>query len=171
MWYSTDFMELARQLLPPVLRSRVMMALLKVLVAPLRYLYDLFTSYRTGVTKRLDMTANVQYLEKVLNDAFFLKENQIYIESGEELPRTVFHHVSESQAPVYVGGVSTLMVRQEDDVPVQDTFIIYVPSFLCTSLTAAEDKYNGVNLRTILNLVNYYKPAGRTYRIEIYDYE
>lgn len=148
-----------------------MMALLKVLVAPLRYLYDLFTSYRTGVTERLDMTANVQYLEKVLNDAFFLKENQIYIESGEELPRTVFHHVSEGQAPVYVGGVSTLMVRQEDDVPVQDTFIIYVPSFLCTSLTATEDKYNGVNLRTILNLVNYYKPAGRTYRIEIYDYE
>lgn len=171
MWYRTDFMELARQLLPPVLRSKVMMALLKVLVAPLRYLYDLFTSYRTGVTERLDMTANVQYLEKVLNDAFFLKGNQIYIESGEELPRTVFYHENESQAPVYVGGVSTLMVRQEDDVPVQDTFFIYVPSFLCTSLTATEDKYNGVNLRTILNLVNYYKPAGRTYRIEIYDYE
>ena len=171
MWYKIDFTELARQLLPPVLRSGVLMALLKVLVSPIKYVFGLFDSYRTGVQQRLDRTANVQYLQKVLNDAFFLKEDQIYIESSEEQPRTVLYQKSEGQAPAYIGGMTDFVLRQPDDVPVYDTFVIYVPSFLCTSTTPAEDQYEGVNLRTITNLLNYYKPAGRTYRIEIYDYE
>ena len=171
MWYKIDFTELARQLLPPVLRSGVLMALLKVLVSPIKYLFAQFDSYRTAVEQRLERTANVQYLQKVLLDAFFLKENEIYIESGEEQPRTVLYQESEGQAPAYVGGTATFVLRQPDEVPVHDTFVIYVPSFLCTSITPAEDQYGGANLRTIVNLLNQYKPAGRTYRIEIYDYE
>lgn len=171
MWYRADFTELARQLLPPVLRSGVMMALLRVLMVPIRYVFGLFDAYRATVVRRLDITANVQYLEKVLNDEFFLNEREIYIESGDVARRTALYFAHEGQEPAYVGGTAPLVLRHPDDVPAGDSFIIYVPSFLCTSLNADEDKYGGENLRTIINLLNFYKPAGRTYRIEIYDYE
>lgn len=70
-----------------------------------------------------------------------------------------------------MSGNPPLYVRAYDDVPKQPSFIVYVPSFLCTSIDAAEDKYGGQNLTTILNLLNHYKPAGRSFRIEIYEYE
>ena len=70
-----------------------------------------------------------------------------------------------------MSGSSLLYVRAYDDVPKEASFVVYVPSFLCTSTNASEDKYGGQNLTTILNLLNHYKPAGRHFRIEIYEYE
>ena len=102
---------------------------------------------------------------------FFLSEHQIYIVSANQRVQTVLHFKSEGLTPIYVSGNSPLHIRAYDDVPKQPSFIVYVPSFLCTSIDAAEDKYGGQNLTTILNLLNHYKPAGRSFRIEIYEYE
>jgi hypothetical protein len=171
MWYKLDIIKLGFQLLPPILRSKVLVALLKAMLRGIRDLYNRFYNYRSHVLNRLNITAGVQYIEKVLNDAFFLSEHQIYIVSADQRVQTVLHFKSEGLTPVYVSGNPPLYVRAYDDVPKQPSFIVYVPSFLCTSIDAAEDKYGGHNLTTILNLLNHYKPAGRSFRIKIYEYE
>ena len=72
------------QLLPPILRSKLLVALVNVLVLPLSYVYERFCSVKNTVDGRLTITGNVQYLEKALNDAFYLKDHQIFIETPEE---------------------------------------------------------------------------------------
>lgn len=173
MWYNIDFIRFVRQLLPPVLRGTVMIALLRVFIHPLRYLLDRFLSYRNGVSDRLNVTANVQYIQKALNDAFFLTDKQIYIETPEDERGLFLYFQKEGQpaCPFYPPGGTPVHLKGLDDSPTMDTIVIYLPTFLCTSLDAEEDRYKGKNLQIIYNLLNYYKPAGRSYRIELYDYE
>ena len=170
MWYRIDFMEFARKLVPPILRSDVLTAFVAVLSVPFKWIADVFNTYRESVIRRLDITANVIYMEKALNDKFFLKDRVIYIDTGENIPRAVFYFETEVQKPAYVDGSIPLMIRDVDDVPMKESFIVYVPTFLCTSLTASEDQYGCVYLRDIINIINFYKPAARTYRIELYEY-
>lgn len=173
MWYRIDFTRFVQQLLPPILRSKVMMALFRVFITPLRYLYDKFLAYRDSISSRLNITANVQYIQKALNDAFYLTDNQIYIETPEEERMSVFYYKEERQPPnyFYMNGDKPFYLRSPDDVPQSETYIIFIPTFLCTSLDTTEDKYKGENLQIIYNILNNYKPAGRMYCIEIYDYE
>ena len=72
-----DYVRFVWQLLPPVLRSGVLLSLLRVLITPLRYLQERLSAYMEGVSSRLNITANVQYIQKALNDAFYLTDNQI----------------------------------------------------------------------------------------------
>lgn len=173
MWCRIDFTRFVQQLLPPILRSKVMMALFRVFITPLRYLYDKFLAYKDGISSRLNITANVQYIQKALNDAFFLTDNQIYIETPDEERIPAFYFQDEGQPAYYfyMAGNISFYLRSPDDVPQSETYIIFIPTFLCTSLDTTEDKYKGENLQIIYNILNNYKPAGRMYRIEIYDYE
>lgn len=173
MWCRIDFTRFVQQLLPPILRSKVMIALFRVFITPLRYLYDKFLAYRDSVSSRLNITANVQYIQKALNDAFYLTDEQIYIETPEEERVPAFYFQDEGQPAYYfyMAGNISFYLRSPDDVPQSETYIIFIPTFLCTSLDTTEDKYKGENLQIIYNILNNYKPAGRMYRIEIYDYE
>lgn len=85
MWYKIDFTKLVVQLLPPILRSGFMINLLRIMIIPLRYVYGKFDSLHTNVSVKLNTTCNVMYLEKALNDAFFLKGSQIFISTPEEV--------------------------------------------------------------------------------------
>ena len=150
-----------------------MMSLFRVFITPLRYLYDKFLAYKDGISSRLNITANVQYIQKALNDVFFLTDNQIYIETLEEKCIPAFYFQKENQPAnyFYKTGDTPFYMRQPDEDSSIETFIVFVPTFLCTSLDASNDKYKGKNLESIYNLLTYYKPAGRMYRIELYDYE
>lgn len=173
MWYKIDFTRFVQQLLPPILRSKVMMALFRVLITPIRHLYDNFLTYKDGISARLNITANVQYIQKALNDAFYLTDNQIYIETTGDVTLAVLYFKDEEKPVTYLygkGGTAIYAWESKEKTNV-DTCIIYIPSFLCTSLDANEDEYKGENMQLIYNLFNYYKPAGRTCRIVIYDYE
>lgn len=97
MWYRIDFTKLVMQLVPPILRSEVLLALLGVLTVPLRYVYDRFCALKGTVDDRLNITGNVQYLEKALNDTFFLKDCQIYIETPEGEKTPSFYFSKENQ--------------------------------------------------------------------------
>ena len=165
--------RLAVQLLPPVMRGGLMVALLKVLTLPVRHIYEQLTERRKAADRRLGTTANVMYMEKALNDAFYLKERQIRIESTETEDTLFWHRREERQKDNYMyrrteKGVT---LKRRGECSYRESFVVWVPTFLCTSVDADEDKYGGRNLREIRNLLNYYKPAGRTYRIELYDYE
>ena len=173
MWYRIDFTRFVQQLLPPILRSKVMMALFRVFITPLRYLYDKFLAYQDSVSSRLNITANVQYIQKALNDAFYLTDEQIYIETLEEERTPSFYFQNEGQPAnyFYLTGEKSFYLREVDEVSNKETFVVYIPTFLCTSLETETDRYNGENLQIIYNLLNLYKPAGRLCRIELYDYE
>ena len=71
MWYQFDIFKFAVQLVPPILRCKILIVFLDVITLPLRYIYNNFLSHREIVNKRLNITAGVQYIEKALNDVFF----------------------------------------------------------------------------------------------------
>ena len=175
MWYRVDFLKLAVQLTPPVLRCGLTVALLKAMTVPIRYVYDRFTEYRGYVSGRLDTTANVISIEGALNAAFHLDGRQIRIETTDGDPASYWRYGREgkaSPAMYYKGGGKGLTLRHEKEASYKPSFTVWVPSFLCTSLDAEEDKYGGEHLRTIKTLTDYYKPAGHSmYRIKTYDYE
>ena len=113
------------------------------------------------------------YIEKALNEAFYLKERQIWIESTEAEDVVFWHRRDEMQKDCYMYRRTErgVMLKRRGECSYKDSFVVWVPTFLCTSENTEEDKYGGRNLREIRNLLSYYKPAGRTYRIELYDYE
>lgn len=173
MWCRIDLTRFVQQLLPPILRSRIMMVLFRVLITPLRYLYNEFLTYRDSVSSRLNITANVQYIQKALNDAFYLTDNQIYIVSPEEERTTTFYFQKEGQVVnyLYQKDGKSFYLRHQGEGLSSDTFIVFIPTYLCSSLDPSSDKYNGKHLLQIYKLLEFYKPAGHSYRIELYDYE
>lgn len=175
MWYKIDLTNLVSQLLPSILRSKFLLSLLCVMIVPLRYLHGKFWSLKQAVDNRLNITGNVQYLEKALNDAFYLTNHQIYIETPEERKRRAFMYFGyelQHADTMYTKteGVPYYIVKKnESSVPVN--FIVMVPTFLCTSTNKDEDKYHGNNYQIIASILSIYKPAGRTFSIALYDYE
>ena len=83
------------------------------------------------------------------------------------------HRRDEMQKDLYMyrRTEKSVTLKRRGESSYKDSFVVWVPTFLCTSENTEEDKYGGRNLREIRNLLSYYKPAGRTYRIELYDYE
>ncbi len=173
-WYDIDFTRFALQLLPPVLRGEVLQALLRTMVVPLRHTYGRFDAYRRAVSGQLDVTAQTISIEKVLNDTFFLTDGQIYLVAPQKENKVVCFFKSENRETLTMymegDGDSTGFQYNRETIG-YPVFMVYVPTFLCTSLVPEEDKYRGEHLQTIKNLLDYYKPAGRTYRIILYDYE
>ena len=173
MWYRVDFVKLAVQLLPPVLRKRTLAALLGAMAAPVRSAHSDFTAYREYVAGRLGTTANTASLEKALNGAFFLDGSPIRVETPDAAGETPWHLKKEGREGVFLHreGGSPAVMKHKGEADYGESFVVRVPSFLGTSPDASEDKHGGRHLRTIRTLLDYYKPAGRTFRIEIYDYE
>jgi len=175
MWYRIDFSRLVVQLLPPLLRSRFLLSLLGVLTLPLRKIYADFHDEKDGADIRLNTNGHVVSLEKVLNDAFFLTDRQIYIESQEGSAEPMLFFISELQeAPVLFtqGEDVGYYLAMEGESTALINIPLKVPTFLCTSMvSASSDAFGWLHLRTIRNLLNRYKPAGRTFSIELYDYE
>ena len=89
--------KMAVQLLPPVMRGRLTVALLKVLTLPVRHIYEQLMARRKNADRRLNTTANVMYIEKALNEAFYLKERQIWIESTAAEDMVFWHRRDEMQ--------------------------------------------------------------------------
>ena len=169
MWYDVDFNRWAVQLLPPILRSRVLVALLRILIIPLAYLHRLFTDYRKKVADRLDITATVQDIERALNRRFFLRNRQIYIESESDDRHPCLYFQAEGKPPTFLNPRMTLWM--DGEVPSKPNFTIFVPNFLVSSLNSEEDRHKGRHLAEIIRIVELYKPAGRRYHINIYEYE
>lgn len=169
MWYDVDFNRWAVQLLPPILRSRVLVALLRILIIPLAYLHRLFTDYRKKVADRLDITASVQDIERALNRRFFLRNRQIYIESESDDRHPCLYFQAEGKPPTFLNPRMTLWM--DGEVPSKPNFTIFVPNFLVSSLNSEEDRHKGRHLAEIIRVVELYKPAGRRYHINIYEYE
>lgn len=160
--YDFDIIKYAQYVLRPLLRKKRIFAIISVFLLPLIFVYNLFKSYRKQAVDKLKINGQVIYIEKVLNDRFFLKNREIYI-SDITGKTSYLYFRKEEQVPPYLykrsenGELKYIQQRGEGNYA--GNFIVNVPSFLST--------YEG----EIKNLVDYYKPAGRSYVLKIYEYE
>lgn len=161
MWYELDIIKYAQHVLHPTLRKKKMFALISVCLLPLIYIYNLFKNYRKQAIDKLNINGQVIYIEKVLNDRFYLNKREIFISDIEDT-LTYLHKRTEGQIPLYIykrTGKDKAILKYRGEGSYDGNFIVHIPSFLKEYET------------DIRNQVNYYKPAGRSFKIEIYDYE
>ena len=162
MWYDFDIIKYAQYVLRPSLRKRKIFTIISIFLLPLIFIYTLFKSYRKQAIDKLNINGQVVYIEKVLNDRFFLKNREIYVSDigGKE---SYLYHRREEQIPSYLHkrseGSEIKYIQQRGEGNYSGNYMVNIPSFLA----AYESE--------IKNLVDYYKPAGRSYVLRIYEYE
>lgn len=162
MWYDFDIIKYAQYVLRPSLRKRKIFAIISIFLLPLIFIYSLFKSYRKQAIDKLNINGQVIYIEKVLNERFFLKNREIFITDivGKE---SYLYHRREEQIPAYLRkrseGAEKKYIQQRGEGNYSGNYMVNIPSFL----SGYESE--------IKNLIDYYKPAGRTYVLKIYEYE
>ena len=173
MLFDFDPYTLARQLCPPVLRSTILQRILLALCTPLRYLCIMLRSFRSDIEESMTTTSHVIVLEGALNDAFGLENRQIYLTTMLDLGEVYFYRSSEDDVKyMHTRDEShPLMMLLKDGAPPGASFTVHVPNFLATSTDIEEDSYQGANLIKITNIVDMHKPVGKSYSIDIYNYE
>lgn len=157
MWYRIDYKRLVELLLPTFLRKKIILAFLRAIIIPVTDIYTKFTIYRFAVSKRIDFNGQVMYLEKMLNDEFDLTD-EIYITDAVKIPVLYLHYKAELQIPVYLSGKRTILIHKSE-IDSSDDFIVNIPIFLNTV----------DNITRIKRITDYYKYAGKCYKINIYE--
>lgn len=169
-----DLTKFLIQLLPPILRTPTLISLLRALITPLKTINSQITQYNTDVSRRLHTTANQNILQKTLNDTFHLQDNQIYITTQQIQPTTTLHYTSETTTNTYLHPINNgkhITLRHPDETPTQENYTIHIPTFLATSTDPTLDKHKGEHLSTIIAILEKYRPAGKKYNLNIYNYE
>ena len=151
--FDINYDDLVLQVLPVQLRKDIMTAWLKCLVAPVKWLYDIFSANRSSNLYVLAHDGQVCYLEAVLNDAFDNIGRGIYITDGPFRDPLFLYTVPEVK-PVWLGLVSEegstsypdpeWLYTEAETYFLGICFIIHVPSavvFDLAHLRALTDKY------------------------------
>ena len=162
MWYNVDIYKLGAYLLPPFLRKKRMYAFLCVFLYPFYWLCKMFKDYRKTSLRKLNVNGQVAYIEKMLNDEFEFENREIYITDSDALKPNVADMYRDPSVTMTIYPESSeekLYLESGDESIKSEDYIVNVPSFLA-------DK-----LEVIKTIVEYNKPAGRTYKINVYDYE
>lgn len=155
--------KFAQHLLPPMLRKKKLFSLIKVLISPCKQILSEFKLFRQQSLDNMQINGQVIYIEKILNDTYFLKNKEIYITDIEE--QILYMNTSaEGDGLVYMSkvgeeGGNTVYMSLEGEGNVDGNYQVNVPSFLSDYITE------------ITRIVEKYKPSGRKYIIKIYDYE
>lgn len=162
MWYNVDVYKLGAYLLPPFLRKKRIYAFLCVFLYPFYWLSKMFKVYRKTSLQKLNVNGQVAYIEKMLNDEFEFEHRYIYITDSESLvpnPSDMYLDPSITMTIYPEESENVLYVGSGNDSNKLVDYIVNVPSFLADEI------------KRIRTLVEYTKPAGRTYKINLYDYE
>lgn len=162
MWYNLDMYKFAQHLLPPMLRKKRMFALLCVLLLPVSLLLQAFQSFRKQSNSNMNINGQVIYIEKVLNDTFFLKNKEIYLSDIPDRQLYMYTRYEEAQTLFYQrneDAAQRFYIQQRGEGNMDGNYIVNVPSFLANKVDEIE------------RIVEKYKPSGRKYIINIYDYE
>lgn len=174
MLFRFDPLKFARQLCPQVLRSDMLVAILRAFCVPFGYISNLLKGFREEVEDTVRTTSHVIVLEGALNDAFSLAERQIYITTMMDLGEVYFYRSTEPKVTYLYSrseGKTPVYLLEKDGAPPGASFTVHVPDFLATSTDYEEDEFWGMNMATIREIVNAHKPVGKSYSIEIYEYE
>ena len=177
MKYNTNITRLAISLMPSTLRQPVATRLAMALVTPLHHAMQQLKDIRTSAQNSLMPNSSILLLEDLINRRFHFNDRQIRITThlGDPTAGThLWHYKDETDAkPVFMycdGEQQPVFLIHTDEQPVMHTIIVSIPSFLVSS-TGTTDTAERATLRIIDEIMKTYKPAGRTYIINIYDYD
>lgn len=146
-------------LIPPVLRKNRLFSLVRALVSWFVLLQEEFEAYREDANTRMGLNGQVIYIEKALNDYFQLDPPLIYLSDIPSVLRMFYAPNEGNTAYVYDSDSLKVVYLPNGSENAQLKFIVNVPSSLSG------------RIEEIKNIVDYNKPAGRTYTINIYEYE
>lgn len=161
MWYKFDPERFAEDMLPPILRRPLLLALLRAILKPLTSLMARFSALHEQSRKRLAITGQTISLVETLRERYRLPEGVIYMteaserqlyifQTGEGRTNTYIHSTREQRDPT--------TIRFAEEGSREPDFMLHLPDFL-----ASEE----AEIRRFLDL---YKPAGKRYAIELYPY-
>ena len=142
MIFKVDFDRLVQLLLPTFLRKGLATAFLTAFIQPLKIIYTAFTAYRQNTLYMLEITPQVCYLEKCLNNMFDPSLRRITIHDPERATQAYVYLDSENKPlllnpsqPVYQDG--EIAKTQTSD------FVVSLPATVTdiTRVKAVLDKY------------------------------
>lgn len=161
MFRNFNIEKFSLKLLPPILRTTRIKALLLALIKPLKQIVSKFNALVALADVRLSHGAFTGHLAKYLNDLFGL-DGEIYIEDRAKDMTVYLHRRGDDYDGVYMSfkseEVDTLVLPSERPGRIVGGFAVMVPEHIATE----------ENLRTIRKWVEYYKYVGTNYTIEIY---
>ena len=159
MYYKFDVKKWALQLLPMVLRKRILFAFVKCCVHAISEVAENYYTYCNSVDRQLGHNANTLMLQKWLNDLFYL-EDAIYI-SNYQNELMYLHYQDETLEEVYLSYKSEgKAIYLDSKAPSNEYggFVVKIPAEIATV----------ENIATIKQWVEFYKTAGVVYKIEQY---
>ena len=169
-FFNIDYDSLVPQLAPVKLRQPIMMSWLKVLVSPVKWLYNLFMANRKSNLYLLAHDGQVCFLESVLNDAFDPVSRGIYITDGP-FKDPLFLYLNTEVKPLWLGLISEEGGTTYPDPEVLYTdletyalgvcFIIHVPTLVTTG-----PGYDVVRLKALTDV--YRLPGRNNYTVVTY---
>jgi hypothetical protein len=135
------------QLLAPILRKSKLMAWSKVIVEPVKVMYDEFVLYRLMMIKKLRLNGQTIIMENLLNDLFDETDRGITIETAFDIVPAVYISQPGAEfatAPIYVGQhfePPPVYLGQPSEYGVNYDFIVTVPLGILTSNQETQLKY------------------------------
>lgn len=155
--YNIDFTKLVAWLTPKALRKVKFAVIMKAVVFPLIGLHNTFMKYRKAKLYQLQITPQVCYLERLLNDRFDYTLRRITIGDAEwHLPSFIFQDDELKTLPLYTEDENkphALYTEGEAGIALND-FVVLVP--MAISFADAE-------MRALLD---FYKLFGTKYTIQ-----
>lgn len=166
--FNLNIRKLSILLTPTFLRKERFLAWLYCLVYPLEFVYEAFLKRRTEDIYKLEHTAQVFSLEKVLNDAFDIAERRIrigdverkepfYIFSEAENTPAFIYQEQENKEPIYLYSEGVSVKGGYD-------FMVYLPLEIWnaekTEVSIGEYRFYAIEA-----LLDFYKLGGKKYKI------
>ncbi|ELI6455872.1 conserved hypothetical protein [Flavobacterium psychrophilum] len=152
MLFDINFKKMGIGFLPINLRQPKNIAYVLALLEPVEWLYYQWLQKRDFDWYRLKHTGQVCKLRKVLNDNLDKSLRRIYIAQGTAFPRKYIYTKAENK-PKYLG---TYFIKSQDEYENTGVdFIVFVPTEIKTA-----------SIDQLKYLLNYYKLAGKRYKIE-----
>jgi hypothetical protein len=148
--YDINYKRLVTWIVPQVLRKPKTMGLLKAMVSPVVYIYNLFLINRRNNLYKLMITPQVCYVEMALNDKYDNSNRKIKIVRPKSYdPLFLFQRVERKPVFLHRRNTATAQQRQwlyqkGEASAFQYDFIVQVPAtvaFDMNELTAVIDSY------------------------------
>lgn len=156
MWYNVDILKFALKVLPPVLRRNVLFAFMKVLLAPLIELQTAFVQYVRQCNDNIRVNGQVIYIVKAIKDYFLLDNDDVYITELDAGTRTVYFRTK--QPYVYISNTADdPLYITNTSFNAQMRFVVNIPEYLSD------------RIEEVRSIVEFNKPAGRQYIINVYE--
>lgn len=163
--YNTNIEKLGVLFTPTFLRQERNLAWLRCLLTPLKPLQQQFLKYRLEDLYKLEHTAQVCSMEKVLNDRFDVSERRIRIVDVDR--KEPFYIFSEAErTPKFINSNTTNIYLYSEEISTNGSvdFLIKVPLEVWDN-EKTEVEIGEYRFYAIEAVVDFYKLAGKNYKI------